>query len=84
MNQQSEEHNLYWLNHWQHPQYRRISMEQANEIALQRVPGQVVKSELEFEDGILIYEVDIRTADGLKYEVEIDAVTGEVVKVKLD
>lgn len=59
-------------------------MEQANEIALQRVPGQVVKSELEFDDGILIYEVDIRTMEGHKYEVKIDAVTGEVLKVKLD
>lgn len=80
MNQQNE----HWMNHWQHPQYRRISMEQANEIALQRVPGQVVKSELEFDDGMLIYEVDIRTAEGHKYEVKIDAVTGEVLKVKLD
>ena len=80
MNQQNE----YWLNHWQHPQYRRVSMEQANEIALQRVPGVVVKSELEFDDGMLIYEVDIRTAEGHKYEVKIDAVTGEVLKVKLD
>lgn len=80
MNQQNE----YWMNHWQHPQYRKISMEQANEIALQRVPGQVVKSELEFDDGILIYEVDIRTMEGHKYEVKIDAVTGEVLKVKLD
>ena len=59
-------------------------MEQANEIALQRVPGVVVKSELEFDDGMLIYEVDIRTAEGHKYEVKIDAVTGEVLKVKLD
>ncbi|ARF18878.1 peptidase [Sporosarcina sp. P3] len=72
------------MNHWQHPQYRRITMEQANEIARQRVPGEVVKSELEFDDGMLIFEVDIRTAEGYKYEVKIDAVTGEVLKVKLD
>ncbi|WP_199168407.1 MULTISPECIES: PepSY domain-containing protein [unclassified Sporosarcina] len=80
MNQQSE----YWMNHWQHPQYRRITMEQANEIARQRVPGEVVKSELEFDDGMLVFEVDIRTAEGHKYEVKIDAVTGEVLRVKLD
>ncbi|PIC70602.1 peptidase [Sporosarcina sp. P16b] len=72
------------MNHWQHPQYRRISMEQANEIARQRVPGEVVKSELEFDDGMLIYEVDIRTVEGQKYEIKIDAVTGEVLRVKLD
>ncbi|ARD49687.1 hypothetical protein SporoP33_08610 [Sporosarcina sp. P33] len=59
-------------------------MEQANEIALQRVPGEVVKSELEFDDGMLIYEVEIRTAEGHKYEVKVDAVTGNVVRVKRD
>jgi len=59
-------------------------MEQANEIARQRVPGEVVKSELEFDDGMLAFEVDIRTAEGHKYEVKIDAVTGEVLRVKLD
>ncbi|PID03439.1 peptidase [Sporosarcina sp. P2] len=72
------------MNHWQHPQYRRISMEQANEIARQRVPGEVVKSELELDDGMLRYEVDIRTVEGQKYEIKIDAVTGEVLRVKLD
>lgn len=59
-------------------------MEQANEIALQRVPGHVVKSELDYDDGMLLYEIDVRANDGQKYEVKIDAVTGEVLRVKLD
>ncbi|MEK4026858.1 MULTISPECIES: PepSY domain-containing protein [Sporosarcina] len=84
MNQQREGQNPNWVNHWQHPQYRRISMEQANEIALRQVPGQVVKAELEYDDGILIYEIDIRNEQGHKYEVKVDAVTGEVLRVKLD
>lgn len=84
MNQQHENEAAYWANHWQHPQYRRISMEQANEIAVRQVPGNVVKSELDFDDGIVIYEIDIRTAEGHKYDVKVDAVTGEVLKVKLD
>ncbi|WP_301109134.1 PepSY domain-containing protein [Sporosarcina sp.] len=83
MNPQREE-NSYWVNHWQHPQYRRISMEEANEIALKRVPGQVVKSELDFDDGQLLYEIDIRTEEGQKFEVKVDAVTGEILRVKLD
>ncbi|MFD1206864.1 MULTISPECIES: PepSY domain-containing protein [Sporosarcina] len=74
----------YWEGNWQNPRYRRISMEQANSIALQRVPGHIVKSELEFDDGILLYEVEIRTDQGLKYEVKVDAITGQVLRVKLD
>lgn len=82
-------HNMYnqnhsWTNHWQNPQYRRISIEQAMTIALQRVPGQVVKAELEYEDGMLVYEVDIRSQDGVKYEVQVDAITGAIIRVKMD
>ncbi|WP_339249331.1 PepSY domain-containing protein [Sporosarcina sp. FSL W8-0480] len=73
-----------WEGHWQNPRYRRISMTQATEIALQRVPGEVIKAELEYDDGILLYEIEIRNAQGVKYEVKVDAVTGEVIRVKLD
>ncbi|WP_040287329.1 PepSY domain-containing protein [Sporosarcina koreensis] len=83
-NQNWAEPNPYWANHWQNPQYRRISMEQAMSAALQQVPGQVVKAELEYEHGTLIYEVEIRTADGHKFEVEVDANTGRVLRVKPD
>ena len=53
-------------------------------IALQRVPGQVVKAEIDYDDGMLIYEIDIRTAEGYKYEVKVDANTGAILRVKLD
>lgn len=59
-------------------------MDQAMQIALQQVPGQIVKTELEFDDGVLIYEIDIRTSEGHKYEVKVDANTGSVLRVKLD
>src|SRR5690625_5605731 len=36
------------------------------------VPGQVVKVELEHEQGILVYEVEILTQQGVKYEVAVD------------
>lgn len=76
--------NNYWEGSWQNPRYRRISMMQATEIALQQVPGEVVKAELEFDDGVLQYEIEIRTSEGIKYEVKVDAVTGEILRVKLD
>lgn len=80
-------------NHWyvqngqytnQYSRYSRISIDDAMAIALERVPGEVVKVELETENGLLVYEVDIINMQGIKYEVEIDAQTGEVIKIKRD
>ena len=51
---------------------------------MQRAPGQVVKAGLDNDDGMLNYEVDIRTEQGVKYEVNVDAVTGEILRVKMD
>lgn len=76
--------NDYWENHWQNAQYRTLSIDDAMGIALARVPGKVVKAELDNDDGVLLYEIDIRTADGLKYEVKIHANSGQIIKVKLD
>lgn len=67
-------------NNW----YRRISMEEAMSIALERVPGQVVKVELDTENGLLVYEVEIITPHGIKNEVDVDVNTGAIVKVELD
>ena len=44
----------------------------------------LVKAELDYDDGMLIYEIDIRTAEGYKYEVKVDANTGVISRVKLD
>jgi uncharacterized membrane protein YkoI len=53
----------------------------AIQIALQQVPGQVLRVELDYENGILIYEVYIRTTYGI-YEVNVDATTGQVLKIE--
>jgi uncharacterized membrane protein YkoI len=46
-----------------------------------RVPGQVVKVELDYDNGILVYEIDILTASGV-YEVYVHAITGQILKVE--
>ena len=56
----------------------------AVERALAEVPGTVKETELDREDGKLIYEIEILTADGLEMEVEIDAETGAVLEVEAD
>ncbi|KAA8666476.1 PepSY domain-containing protein [Clostridium sp. MT-14] len=71
-------YNNLWDNYWR--QYR-ISAETAVQIALQRVPGQVLRVEVDTEDGLLVYEVYIRTTSGIIYEVTINANTGEILDV---
>ena len=80
--------NRDWNNqgHYNQPynRYSRISIEDAMGIAMEQIPGEIVKVELDTEDGLLVYEVDIMTAQGIKYEMEIDAQTGRIVKIKRD
>lgn len=57
----------------------KITLEEARAIALKRVSGTVVEEELEKEKGRLQYAFDIRDSAGKIWDVEIDAVTGEVL-----
>lgn len=50
-------------------------------VAREKVPGEVVKVELEREDGVWVYEVKILTPTGRRREVEINAHTLAVIKV---
>lgn len=54
------------------------------EIAQGAVAGDVLEIELENEDGVLEYEIKILTATGLVRKVEINAKSGQVLKVKDD
>jgi|SRR5690625_2696681 len=89
-NQEYNEKRQSRTHYHQQPQHhlpawdRRVSIEEAIGIALEQVPGQVVKVELEHEQGILVYEVEILTQQGVKYEVAVDVNSGNVVSVELD
>jgi len=75
---------MYFRN--QHPYYvqnnQRISMQQAQQIALGSVPGQVVHANMDMENGVLIYEVYIFSFQNKMYQVEINAKTGRILKVE--
>ncbi|GHG31031.1 PepSY domain-containing protein [Paracoccus aerius] len=45
-------------------------------------PGTVVEVELEYSDGTRVYEVELITPDGRLIEVDMDAATGQVLKVE--
>jgi len=61
-----------------------ITLEAARAIALARVNGKVIDEELEKEHGRLQYAFDIRDENGQVWDVEIHAMTGEVLQAILD
>jgi uncharacterized membrane protein YkoI len=62
----------------------KITLEEARAIALKRIAGTVVEEELEKEKGRLQYAFDIRDSSGKIWDVEIDAITGEVLRAAED
>ncbi|MGE7603275.1 PepSY domain-containing protein [Peribacillus sp. NPDC097675] len=61
----------------------KISMEEAEKIALKQVEGQITDLEADMENGSLIYEVEIKQGPK-EYDVDIDANTGKVLKMEMD
>ncbi len=45
-------------------------------------PGRVIEVELEYSDGILVYEVELVTPDGRLIEVDMNAATGEILDIE--
>ena len=53
--------------------------------AIERYPGaRLLEAELEEDDGIYIYEIELLTADGIARELEIDAHDGRLLKDEED
>lgn len=60
-----------------------LSEQEAARIALVAAPGEVLDSELENDDGVMIYEFEIQQGDNIR-EVEVDANTGAILENKID
>ncbi|WAH56335.1 PepSY domain-containing protein [Pseudomonas silvicola] len=57
------------------------SFEKLNAAAIARHPGTTVKeTELEESYGKYLYQVELRDAKGVEWDLELDAVTGEILK----
>lgn len=52
--------------------------------SLERHPGAVLEVEMEQDDGRLLFDIDIQGKDGKTWEIECDAVSGEIVEDGLD
>ena len=61
---------------------QRITMQQAQETALQHVPGRVMHVDMDLENGVLVYEVFIMTSQGKIFEVELLAKNGKILKIE--
>ncbi|MBB5323332.1 putative membrane protein YkoI [Anoxybacillus tepidamans] len=59
----------------------KITEKQAIAIALQHVKGQENGTELENEDGVVVYAVEVKGEQGKLYDVKVDAQTGAVVNI---
>ncbi|MDZ7289521.1 MAG: PepSY domain-containing protein [candidate division KSB1 bacterium] len=58
----------------------KITRAQAEQVALEKFPGSyLLSTELEPEDGKLVYSVEARTPQAV-YEVVVDAMTGQVIE----
>jgi uncharacterized membrane protein YkoI len=62
----------------------KISMDQAVERALASVQGQILKTELEDENGFLVYGIEVVSADKSVMDVKVDAGTGKVLAMERD
>lgn len=58
-----------------------VSFEKLNATALAKHPGSTItETELEEEYGKYIYQVEMRDPQGINWDLELDAVTGQVLK----
>lgn len=56
-------------------------LEQLNAVAVARHPGaEITDTELDEEYGKHVYQVDLTDKQGIEWDVELDAVTGKVLK----
>lgn len=56
-----------------------------NDIAMKQYPGTKVEStELDLDNGIYVYDVDLVDTNDVDFNVKINAATGEVIKKEVD
>ena len=61
-----------------------IELRAAVALAMQHVAGEVLKVELEREDGRFVYEVKVLAQNGRVQEVELDAQDGSLIEIEND
>lgn len=60
----------------------QITMEQARNITLRRVEGIIADGDLKRMHGRAVYEFEFKPVGCFQFEVRLDAVTGEIIRVR--
>jgi uncharacterized membrane protein YkoI len=62
----------------------KITVQQAINAALSRQSGTVLRVELQNEDGFLVYNVELASADKKVHEIKVDAGDGSILRIDVD
>jgi hypothetical protein len=61
-----------------------VGSDGAKEAALEEIPGEATRAEIEEENGYVVWVVDVTAKDGDRHEVTVDAGDREVLASELD
>ncbi|CAE6770779.1 PepSY domain-containing protein [Nitrospira defluvii] len=76
---------LFRVSFGDEPHSPAVDMRQATQIVLEQFPhARILEMELDTDDGRLVYEVELITAEGQKKEIHINATTGRIEKIEYD
>jgi uncharacterized membrane protein YkoI len=62
----------------------KITVQQAITAAVSRQSGTVLRAELQNEDGFLVYNVELVSADKRVHEIKVDAGNGSILRIDVD
>jgi uncharacterized membrane protein YkoI len=62
----------------------KLTVQQAITAALSRQSGTVLRVELQNEDGFLVYNVELASADKKVHEIKVDAGDGSILRIDVD
>lgn len=65
-------------------QGRILPLAQVLDNIQRRYPGRIIEVELDDDDGIIVYEIELITSDGRYFGIEVDAVTGAILEFEED
>lgn len=61
-----------------------LPLEKILEFTRKQVQGRILEVELEHEDDLLIYELEVLDKQGVVWEIKVDATTGLIIKQEQD
>ncbi len=76
---------MFGMSYGEERQAPPVDMQEATRIVLTQFPNaRILEMELDTEDGRLVYEVELVTAEGQKKELHVNATTGRIEKMEHD